>query len=82
MPFRKAHHVVGAVVALAEKSGKKLNEVTLAELRGVSPEFSADAAKVFDLKSAMQLRKIIGAPGTAQVKAQLQRWGKQLAKRK
>jgi argininosuccinate lyase len=82
MPFRQAHHVVGAVVALAEKTGKKLNEITLAELRSVSPEFGADAAKVFDLKSAMQLRKITGAPGTAQVKAQLQRWGKQLAKQK
>src|SRR6185369_12485740 len=27
MPFREAHHVVGAVVALAEKSGKPLNQL-------------------------------------------------------
>src|SRR5271155_196080 len=31
MPFRQAHHVVGAVVALAEKIGKPLNQLTLAE---------------------------------------------------
>ena len=30
MPFRKAHHVVGAVVALAEGTGKPLNQLTLA----------------------------------------------------
>src|SRR5262245_25475825 len=30
MPFRKAHHVVGAVVAFAEKNRKPLNNVTLA----------------------------------------------------
>ena len=33
MPFRQAHHVVGAVVALAEKTGKPLNQLTLAELQ-------------------------------------------------
>ena len=35
MPFRQAHHVVGAVVALAEKTGKPLNELTLAELQSM-----------------------------------------------
>ena len=33
IPFRQAHHAVGAVVALAEKSGKPLNQLTLAELK-------------------------------------------------
>src|SRR5204863_837753 len=28
MPFRRAHHVVGAVVALAEKSGQPLNKLS------------------------------------------------------
>ena len=35
MPFRQAHHAVGAVVALAEKIGKPLNRLTLAELQSV-----------------------------------------------
>src|SRR5476651_1159608 len=37
MPFRQAHHVVGAVVALAEKTGKPLNRLTLMELQSVEP---------------------------------------------
>src|SRR6185437_13358365 len=39
MPFREAHHVVGALVALAEKSGKALNELTLAQLQSVNQQF-------------------------------------------
>jgi hypothetical protein len=49
MPFRQAHHVVGAVVALAEKTGKPLNQLTLAELQGVNPTFGRDALGVFKL---------------------------------
>src|SRR5437773_7237345 len=64
MPFRQAHHIVGTVVALAEKAGKPLNRLTLAELRSADRNFGADALKVFDLKRAMARRNILGAPGT------------------
>jgi argininosuccinate lyase len=45
MPFRQAHHVVGAVVALAEKTGKPLNQLTLAELQSVDKTFGARRAE-------------------------------------
>jgi len=76
MPFRQAHHTVGAIVALTEKSGKRLNELTLEELRSVDKAFAVDALKVFDLKYAMARRNIIGAPGTKEVRKQLARWRK------
>src|SRR5947207_11708563 len=79
MPFRRAHHIVGAVVALAEKAGKPLNRLTPAELRSVDRNFDADALKVFDLKRAMARRNILGAPGTKEVRRQLARWRKQLS---
>ena len=79
MPFRKAHHVVGAVVALAEKSGNALNELTLAELQSVNPTFGRDAMNVFNLKNAMAKRNLTGAPGTKEVAKQLARWRKQLS---
>jgi argininosuccinate lyase len=83
MPFRQAHHVVGAVVALAEKTGKPLNQLTLAELQSIEPVtctkfFSRDALGVFNLKTAMAKRNITGAPGTKEVAKQLTRWRKQL----
>src|SRR5262249_54690705 len=39
MPFRQAHHVVGAVVALAERERKPLNQLSLAELKSVESKF-------------------------------------------
>jgi len=77
--FRPAHHVVGAVVALAEKTGKPLNQLTLAELQGVNPTFGRDALGVFNLKTAMAKRNLTGAPGTKEVAKQLARWREQLS---
>ena len=79
MPFRQAHHVVGAVVALAEKIGKPLNQLTLAELQSVNPPFGRDALGVFNLKTAMAKRNLTGAPGTKEVAKQLARWREQLS---
>src|SRR5262249_36548894 len=60
VPFRRAHHIIGAVVARAEEAGKRLNELTLEELQSVDKNFDADAAKVFDLEHAMAQRNSIG----------------------
>jgi len=94
MPFRRAHHVVGKVVALAEKSGppsrsgakagKPLNRLTLAELQSADPVtgtkiFGRDALAVFDLKTAMAKRNLTGAPGTKEVARQLARWRERLS---
>jgi len=74
MPFRKAHHVVGAVVALAEREGKALNQLTLADLQSVDKTFQRDALKTFDLQRAMAKRNLPGAPGRKEVARQLARW--------
>jgi len=79
MPFRQAHHVVGEVVAWAEKSGKPLNQLTLGELQSVNKNFSRDALAVFNLKRSMTKRNLTGAPGTKEVAKQLARWRKQLS---
>ena len=79
MPFRQAHHVVGAVVALAEKSGRPLNELSVAQLQSVDSHFGRDALGVFNLKQAMARRNIPGAPGTNEIAKQLARWRKRLA---
>ncbi len=78
MPFRAAHHAVGAAVALAEKLGKPLNQLTLAELRGVEPKFAPDVKRLFDLKQALSRRNLPGAPGTREVARQLAKWKKAL----
>jgi argininosuccinate lyase len=74
VPFRHAHHVTGRVVALAESRGKRLNELTLNELRSLEEKFGPDARHIFDLPQAMARRNLPGAPGAKEVRKQLQRW--------
>ena len=74
LPFRQAHHAVGSVVALAEKLNKPLNQLAIGELRSVEPKFAPDALRLFDLKQALARRRLPGAPGTLEVRAQLANW--------
>jgi len=78
VPFRQAHHAVGALVALAERRGKPLNRLTLAELRSVEERFSTDALEVFDLRRALACRNLTGAPSAREVGWQLTKWKKRL----
>jgi argininosuccinate lyase len=78
VPFRQAHHAVGALVALAEKQGVRLNELTLEQFQSIDKKFDAEALRLFDLKRALNRRNLTGAPGTKEVKRQLARWKKLL----
>jgi argininosuccinate lyase len=81
MPFRQAHHVVGAAVGAAEKLGRPLNRLTLKQLRKIDSLFDAGALAVFDLNKALARRNIVGAPAPQQVARQLARWRKTLSNR-
>ncbi|MCX6938590.1 MAG: argininosuccinate lyase [Verrucomicrobia bacterium] len=79
VPFREAHHAVGAVVKLAEVQGKPLNQLATADVKKCHAAYADDWATVFDLKRAMAKRRGTGMPGPAQVKKQIARWTKTLA---
>ena len=76
--FREAHHIVGALVALAEKLNKPLNLLTLKDMQSVSKKFKEDALEVFNLKKALDKRGITGSPSSKEVKKQLRFWLKRL----
>lgn len=80
MPFRKAHHSVGAVVALSERTGIPLNRLSLKQLQEVEPAFEKDVVSMFDLSKAMSRRAITGAPGTGEVRSQINSWKRRLDK--
>jgi argininosuccinate lyase len=67
MPFRQAHHRVGALVAEAERSGRPLPELA-------AKNYGPAAAKVFDVRRALAARRSVGAPSPRNVRAQLARW--------
>ncbi len=67
VPFRNAHHQVGALVAEAEKSGRPLPQLA-------AKKFGPAAARVFDVRRALAARRAVGAPSPRNVQAQLARW--------
>jgi argininosuccinate lyase len=77
MPFRKAHEIVGKLVAGSVGKGTKLNAVPLEKLKRFSPLFDADVAKVFDVRRSLFARRAIGAPSPENVEAQIKNWRKE-----
>lgn len=77
--FRDAHHIVGQLVAMSEKSGVPLNELPLAEVQAVAPQIGDDWAEIFDLEKALAKREVTGMPGPGQVAAQIERWKRELS---
>ena len=78
VPFREAHHAVGAVVQLAEKNAMQLDHLPTEEVMKLHKGFGADWAEVFDLQRAMAKRQGTGMPGPKQLNRQMQRWQKRL----
>ena len=81
VPFREAHHAVGAVVKLAEQKGLPLDQLATADVKACHAGYGDDWVTVFDLKRAMAKRRGTGMPGPAPFKKQLARWTKLLAAR-
>jgi argininosuccinate lyase len=81
MPFREAHGIVGKLVAHGEKTKLPLNQISIAELKKVSPLFDVDAANLFDVRRSLAARTATGAPAPGNIAAQIARWRKLLRER-
>lgn len=80
VPFREAHHTVGALVSRAEQAGKPLNQLTTEEFHSVHPLFAPDVHSMFDLKHAMARKTLTGGPGRREVRRQVKSWQRRLAR--
>ena len=78
VPFREAHHLVGAVVGLAESKGCAINQLKVSELKKIDARFNRTSLEVFDPVRAMSRRCMTGSPGVKEVRKQLNFWKKQL----
>jgi argininosuccinate lyase len=79
MPFRQAHHVVGAAVKRADVLGCDLANLPLAELRAIEPRATAAALAVLNPAASVASRASYGGTAPDQVRAQITRWKERLA---
>jgi argininosuccinate lyase len=78
MPFREAHHVTGSLVALAERTGVDLPELTLDAMRTVEPRITREVYKVLTVESSVASRTSFGGTAPRNVKREARRWLKLL----
>ena len=78
MPFRNAHHITGAIVALAEKQGKALHELSLEDMQSVQPQITEAIFDVLSPAASAASRTSYGGTAPDNVRAQVKRWQKKL----
>ncbi|MEN8836811.1 MAG: argininosuccinate lyase [Celeribacter marinus] len=74
MPFRDAHHVTGALVAMAEKKGCDLPDLSLADMKSVHDAITEDVFNVLTVENSVASRTSYGGTAPTQVRAQIARW--------
>lgn len=61
--FRDAHTIVGQLVLYCIDKNIALDDMTLEEFKAISPVFEEDIYEAISLKTCVELRNTIGAPG-------------------
>ena len=74
VPFRKAHNIVGQVVAKCVDQNKKLNELSLAEYKQISPKFEMDIFKLLTAHASVKNKKSQGSTSPKEVEKQINFW--------
>lgn len=68
VPFRDAHGIVGQLVLYCIDKDKSLLDMTLDEYKAISPVFEDDIYDAISLKTCVEKRNTIGAPGNEAIK--------------
>ena len=64
VPFRDAHGIVGQLVLLCIDKGIALDDLTLDEYKAISDVFEDDIYEAISLKTCVEKRLTLGAPGS------------------
>ncbi len=68
VPFRDAHGIVGRLVLYCIDKGISLDDMRLEEYKAISPVFEEDIYDAISLKTCIEKRNTIGAPGPEAMK--------------
>jgi len=79
MPFRDAHHVTGALVAMAEGKGCDLPDLSLSDMQTVHGEITDDVFNYLGVQNSVASRQSYGGTSPDNVRAQVARWKAELS---
>tara|TARA_B100001094_G_scaffold87381_1_gene83617 strand:- start:380 stop:838 length:459 start_codon:yes stop_codon:yes gene_type:complete len=78
MTFRDAYQKTALIVNYAEKKRKKLNELTIEELKKAESKLTKDVLKVFNLENSVNSKKSYGGTAFDNIKKMIVKYKKQL----
>ena len=82
VPFRDAHGIVGQLVLLCIEKGIALDDLPLEEYKEISPVFEEDVYEAISMKTCVDRRQTLGAPGPEAMKKVIAIYKERLAERK
>ena len=65
VPFRDAHGIVGQIVLYCLEKGIAIDDMSLEELKAISPVFEEDIYEAISMETCVNKRLTVGAPGKA-----------------
>ena len=68
VPFRDAHGIIGRLVLHCIDSGKSIEDLSVSELKQFSPAFDEDIYDAVSLRTCVEKRLTLGAPGSDMMK--------------
>jgi argininosuccinate lyase len=74
LPFRDAHHITGSLVAMAERKGCDLPDLTLDDMQSVHAGITADVFDVLGVENSVGSRISYGGTAPVRVREQIARW--------
>jgi argininosuccinate lyase len=74
LPFREAHHVTGALVALAEAKSCDLPDLSIAEMKSVHDGITQEVYSVLGVQNSVNSRMSYGGTSPVRVAEQVARW--------
>ncbi len=79
MPFRRAHHVTGSLVKLAEGKGCDLPDLSLADMQSVEPGITDAVFGVLTVERSVASRRSYGGTAPERVREAIAAWKERLA---
>ncbi len=67
VPFRQSHHIVGSIVAYLSQQNKRVEEITLEELKEFSPLFEEDVFEILSPDRVADRRNTYGGTSKTQI---------------
>lgn len=72
VPFRKAHEIVGRVVAEAESKNIRLDELSLEQLREIDDRFDKSVYASLTVEGSVDSRSLLGGTSPSSVRAEIE----------